>query len=59
MGNEAKKAAPVNMNPSKLVNSLYEINKTSADTLLVSRMHPAVKDCGLKLISGDQLQSTN
>lgn len=22
-------------------------------------MHPAVKDCGLKLISGDQLQSTN
>ena len=22
-------------------------------------MHPAVKECGLKLISGDQLQSTN
>lgn len=49
-------ALPIVLNASKIANGLYD---TNFEALLKSTIHPAVKTTGIKLISGDQLCSTN
>ena len=47
---------PIVLNVSKIANGLYDSN---FEALLKSDIHPVVKSTGIKLISGDQIMSTN